>query len=245
MEATPTLSRRAFHCHTNWSDGRSARWKEWPRRPSGLAGSIWASATIRNRSTIANGLSIEPGPASNIRRSTRSTPNFSGIKIFKGTECDILADGALDFDDKVLATFDYVVASVHTLFNQTQEEMTRRIVRALSNPYVTMLGHATGRLLLRREGYKVDLEAVLKAAAEHGKMIEINAHPMRLDIDWVHCKRARTLGVKLVINPDAHSTGDLEYLPYGVSVARRGWLTKENVFNTKSLAAVRKDWGLK
>ena len=103
-----------------------------------------------------------------------------------------------------------------------------------------MLGHATGRLLLSREGYQVDLEAVLKAAAETGMLIEINAHPARLDLDWLHCKRAKALGVTLVINPDAHSTGDLEYYPYGVDVARRGWLEKANVFNTKSLAEVTK-----
>src|SRR5262249_3966488 len=148
---------------------------------------------------------------------------LKGIKLFKGIECDILADGSLDYDDKVLASFDYVVASVHSYFNQTEEEMTQRIVRAVSHPRVTMLGHATGRLILRREGYKVDVEAVLRAAAKHGTMVEINAHPMRLDLDWVHCKRAKALGVQLVINPDAHSTGDLAYTSYGVSVARRGW----------------------
>ena len=140
--------------------------------------------------------------------------------------------------DFLLAGFDYVVASVHTLFNQPQEEMTARIVRAISHPHVTMLGHATGRLLLRREGYQVDLEAVLQAAAKHGTMIEINAHPMRLELDWVHCKRAKALGVQLVINPDAHSTGDLAYYRYGVDVARRGWLEKKDVFNTQTLAQV-------
>src|SRR5436305_65648 len=103
-----------------------------------------------------------------------------------------------------------------------------------------MLGHATGRLLLRREGYHVDLEAVLQAAAKHGTMIEINANPYRLDIDWVHCKRARQLGVPLVINPDAHSTDDFDFVRFGVDVARRGWLGKENVFNTKTLAQVTK-----
>jgi DNA polymerase (family X) len=113
-------------------------------------------------------------------------------------------------------------------------------VRAVSHPRVTMLGHATGRLLLRREGYQVDLEAVLRAAAEHGTMIEINAHPQRLDLDWVHVKRARALGVKLVINPDAHSTGDIAYYTYGVDVARRGWLEKKDVFNTQTLAQVTK-----
>src|SRR5260370_20376300 len=116
--------------------------------------------------------------------------------------------------------------------------MTERICRALRHPRVTMLGHATGRLLLRGDGYAVDLEAVLQEAAKHKKMIEINAHPMRLDLDWVHCKRAKALGVKLVINPDAHSVGDLAYYRYGVDVARRGWLGQKNVFNTPSVAQV-------
>jgi DNA polymerase (family 10) len=113
-------------------------------------------------------------------------------------------------------------------------------VKAVSHPRVTMLGHATGRLLLKRDSYKVDLEAVIQAAAKHKTMIEINAHPMRLDLDWVHCKRAKALGVQLVINPDAHSTEDLKYIPYGVDVARRGWLEKSDVFNTKTAAQVTK-----
>ena len=116
--------------------------------------------------------------------------------------------------------------------------MTDRIVRAVRHPAVTMLGHATGRLLLRREGYDVDLEAVLQAAAESGTMIEINAHPMRLDLDWVHCKRAKALGVKMVINPDAHSTGELALYRFGVDVARRGWLTKNDVFNTRPVSKI-------
>ena len=118
--------------------------------------------------------------------------------------------------------------------------MTERIVRAVSNPHVTMLGHATGRLLLSREGYRVDLEAVLRAAAKNGTMVEINAQPSRLDIDWIHCKRAKALGVQLVINPDAHSTGEVELLRYGVDVARRGWLEKKDVLNTKTLVQVAK-----
>jgi DNA polymerase (family X) len=228
----------AFHCHTTWSDGANTL-EDMAKAAKRLG---WKYLGIGDHSqslTVANGLSPQ-----RLRQQQAEidalNAKLSGFRIFKGTECDILADGQLDYDDKVLAGFDYVVASVHTLFNQTPEEMTKRIVRALSNPHVTMLGHATGRLLLRREGYKVDLEAVLQAAAKHGKMIEINAHPMRLDLDWVHCKRAKALGVQLVINPDAHSTGDLEYLPYGISVARRGWLTKDDVFNTQSAAAVSK-----
>src|SRR5262249_29118578 len=115
-----------------------------------------------------------------------------------------------------------------------------RIIRAISNPHVTMLGHATGRLLLRREGYHVDLEAVLQAAAKHGTLIEINASPYRLDLDWVHCKRARQLGVPLGINPDAPSAGEFDNVRFGVDVARRGWLGKAEVFNTKTLAQVTK-----
>src|SRR5262249_52787645 len=116
--------------------------------------------------------------------------------------------------------------------------MTARIVRAVRHPAVTMLGHATGRLLLQREGYQVDLEAVLQAAAETGTLIEINAQPSRLDLDWAHCKRARALGVKIVINPDAHSPGELAYYRGGVYAARRGWLTPADVFNTLDLDGV-------
>jgi DNA polymerase (family 10) len=144
----------------------------------------------------------------------------------------------LDFPDEVLATFDYVVASVHTHFNLSEEEMTRRILRAVTHPRVTMLGHATGRLLLRREGYKVNMEAVLEAAAKHGTLIEINAHPMRLDIDWLSCKRAKALGVKMVINPDAHGTQEIANIRFGIDVGRRGWLEKKDIFNTQSPAAV-------
>ena len=116
--------------------------------------------------------------------------------------------------------------------------MTARILRAVSHPKVTMLGHATGRLVLKRDSYKVDMEPILKAAAKHGTMIEINAHPQRLDIDWITCKRAKALGVKLVINPDAHQLGDIGYTRFGVDVARRGWLEKGDVFNTMAVEQV-------
>jgi DNA polymerase (family 10) len=158
--------------------------------------------------------------------------------LFKGTECDILADGSLDYPDELLDGFDYVVASVHSNFNLPREAMTRRLVRAVSNPRVTMLGHPTGRLLLARDGYDLDLDAVIDAAAASGTMIEINANPHRLDLDALHCRRARQKGVMIVINPDAHSVGGLDDLEFGVSVARRGWLCKEDVFNTGSNAAM-------
>jgi DNA polymerase (family 10) len=164
---------------------------------------------------------------------------FSGeFRLFKGTECDILADGSLDYPDDLLDGFDYVVASVHSLFGLPRDEMTKRLIAAVSHPRVTMLGHPTGRLLLARDGYAVDLDAVIDAAAAAGTMIEINASPHRLDLDATHCRRARQKGVTIVINPDAHSVGGLDDLEYGISVARRAWLTRADVLNTASLAAM-------
>jgi DNA polymerase (family 10) len=163
-----------------------------------------------------------------------------GFRIFHGTECDILADGKLDFDDKTLGIFDYVVASIHQGFTQDTDKMTKRICAALEHPKVTMLGHPTGRLLLEREAYAVDMAAVIAAAAKHKKIIEINAHPYRLDMDWRLWKQAKELGVKCSINPDAHSTADLQYLAVGVGIARKGWLTRQDIINCLPLAAITK-----
>jgi DNA polymerase (family 10) len=227
-----------FHCHTIYSDGKNSV-EEMAQAAKALGLKYLGLADHSQSLTVANGLSPE-----RVRQQQaeidRINKRLKGFTIFKGIECDILADGRLDYDDDVLATFDYVVASVHSHFKQPREEMTARIVKAVRNPYVTMLGHATGRLLMMREGYQVDLEAVLQAAAETGTMIEINSHPERLDLDWIHSKRAKSLGVKLVINPDAHNTKDIALYRYGVDVARRGWLERGDVFNTKSLAEVTK-----
>jgi DNA polymerase (family 10) len=225
-----------FHCHTNWSDGRASL-EEMVETARQLGFQYFGIADHSQSLTVANGLTPE-----RVQRQQREidavNSRLGRMRIFKGTECDILPDGRLDFDDQLLASFDYVVASVHTHFNLPEEDMTRRILRAISNPRVTVLGHATGRLLLRRNGYKVDMEAVLQAAAKHGTLVEINAHPMRLDIDWLLCKRAKDLGVKMVINPDAHATQEIAYVDFGIDVARRGWLEQEDVFNTQSLAQV-------
>jgi DNA polymerase (family 10) len=227
-----------FHCHTDWSDGNNTL-EEMAEGARRLGFKYLGIGDHSQSLTVARGLTPERVREQQARIDALNG-RLKGIKLLKGTECDILADGRLDFSDEVLASFDYVVASVHSHFGQSEPDMTARIIRAISNPHVTMLGHATGRLILRREGYKVDVEAVLKAAAQHGTLVEINAHPQRLDLDWVHCKRAKALGVKLVINPDAHSTGDLEYTRYGVDVARRAWLEKEDVFNTQTAAQVQK-----
>ncbi len=227
-----------FHNHSTYSDGANTL-EEMALAAKKLGLKYFGIGDHSQSLTVANGLTPDRVKKQQAEIDALNA-RLKGIHIFKGTECDILADGAMDFADDVLATFDYVVASVHSYFNQTKEEMTARIIKALRNPYVTMLGHATGRLLLRRDGYQVDLEAVLQEAAKLGKMIEINAQPSRLDLDWIHCKRAKALGIKLVINPDAHSTDDLGLFPFGIDVARRGWLEKENVFNTLPLAQVEK-----
>ena len=225
-----------FHNHTTYSDGGDTL-EDMAAAAKALGLKYLGIADHSQSLTVANGLNAE-----RVRHQQAAidalNKRLKGMHIFKGTECDILADGRLDFDDDLLATFDYVVASVHSHFKQSREEMTDRIVRAIRHPAVTMLGHATGRLLLEREGYAVDLEAVLQAAAECGVMVEINAHPARLDLDWVHCRRAKALGVMIVINPDAHSTRGLGLYRFGLDVARRAWLTKEDVFNTRPLAEV-------
>jgi DNA polymerase (family X) len=230
--------RGVFHNHTTASDG-GASLEEMVEAAQALGFQYLGIADHSQSLTVARGLSPD-----RVRHQQKQidqlNDSLDGFRVFKGTECDILADGSLDFDDKVLETFDYVVASVHSLFAMSREEMTARIVRAVRHPLVTMLGHSTGRLLLKRDGYQVDLDAVLHAAAEAGTMVEINAQPSRLDLDWIHCKRAKALGVTLVINPDAHSTEELELFTYGVDVARRGWLEKSDIFNTRTVTQVEK-----
>ena len=159
--------------------------------------------------------------------------------IFKGIESDILGDGSLDYEDDILEQFDFVVASVHSQFNLKREAMTARIIRAIEHPATTIVGHLTGRLLLEREGYDVDIDAIIAAAARARVSIEINAHPARLDMDWRHVKKARDQGVKITVNTDAHRLSGLDYLYYGIGCARKGWLRREDVPNTLELDAFR------
>jgi DNA polymerase (family 10) len=231
--------RGVFHNHTTASDG-TASLEEMARAAKEQGFEYFGVGDHSKSLTVANGLTPERVRAQ-WAEADALNKKLKGVRVLKGTECDILQDGTLDFPDDLLAGFDYVVASVHSHFGLTEEEQTARVCKALSHPAVTWLGHATGRLLLRRQGYKLDIEKVLQTAAEHGKMIEINAQPDRLDLDWTHVKRAKELGIPLVINPDAHSPGELGYVAYGVNVARRGWLTAADVFNTRPLAEVTKD----
>jgi DNA polymerase (family 10) len=165
----------------------------------------------------------------------REHPDFA---LFWGVESDILSDGSLDYPDEVLQGFDFVIASVHSQFNLKREAMTRRLLTAMGNPYCTMLGHSSGRLLLAREPYEHDLEAILTFAGAHRVIMEINASPYRLDLDWRWLRRAKELGILISINPDAHSLEGLDDVNYGVMVARKGWLAPEDVLNTYPPAEV-------
>ncbi|MCB0305887.1 MAG: PHP domain-containing protein, partial [Calditrichaeota bacterium] len=163
---------------------------------------------------------------------------MDNFRILKSIECDILGDGTLDFPDEVLATFDLVIASIHSKFGMTRDEATRRLIRAMENPYVTVLGHPTGRLLLAREGYAIDHHAVIDAAAELGVCIEINANPRRLDLDWRFLKYAKEKRVQIAISPDAHRIEGYDDVRYGVGIARKGWLEKDDVLNTRTAEEV-------
>ncbi len=230
--------RGTFHCHTTASDGHNSL-EEMADAAQALGLQYLGIADHSRSSVQAQGLD-----AARLRTQgamiRKLNAGFEGFRLFAGVECDILRDGALDFDDETLAQLDYVVASVHSAFNLTEAEMTKRIIRAISNPYVTMLGHPTGRLLLKRQPYAVDIPAIIEAAAETGTWIEINAAPKRLDLDWRWWPLAKEKGVKCVINPDAHRTERLQELWFGIGVARKGWLTKADVMNCLPLGKIEK-----
>lgn len=226
--------RGTFHNHTTESDGR-ATLEDMAATARELGLEYLGIADHSKASFQAHGLD-EKRLAAQVARIRELSDD--SLHLFAGTECDILKDGTLDFPDDVLASLDYVVVSVHSSFTLPEAEMTKRIIRAISNPHVTMMGHLTGRLLLTREPYRVDVPAVIEAAAETGTIIELNANPRRLDMDWRWWPLAREKGVKCSINPDAHSTAGLQDLIFGVGAARKGWLTKNDVINTLPLEKI-------
>jgi DNA polymerase (family 10) len=229
--------RGVFHCHTTWSDGRSTL-REMAEAARALGHEYLGIGDHSQTAIYANGLT--PARVARQRHEIEElNRELAPFVLLAGVESDILQDGSLDYTDDVLAQFDHVVASVHGQFTGSEAQMTGRIVSAVTNPFTTMLGHPTGRLLLSREGYPVNLTAVFEACAAHNVYIEINAHPVRLDLDWRHLKTAKEMGVKFVINPDAHHTSEIDYFRFGVGVARKGWLTRDDVLNTRGLAAVR------
>jgi DNA polymerase (family X) len=228
--------RGTFHNHTTASDG-NATLAEMAAAAQDLGLAYLGIADHSKSSFQANGLSPERLLAQ-IAEIRALNETFDGFKIFAGSEVDILKDGTLDYPDDLLAQLDYVVASVHNVMNLPEAEMTARIIRAIENPHVTMLGHATGRLLCQRPSYAVNIPAIIDACAATGTIIELNASPWRLDMDWRWWKLAKERGVKCSINPDAHSTRGLQDLFFGIRSARKGWLTRDDVINTMPLAEI-------
>ncbi|HTR98450.1 MAG TPA: PHP domain-containing protein, partial [Bacteroidota bacterium] len=233
--------RGTFHCHTTYSDGVNTL----EQMAAGARALGWEYLGIGDHSKVAayaGGLSAEKVKAQ-FREIDAINGKGKGFRLLKGTECDILPDGTLDWSDAVLATFEYVVVSIHSNFRMSEREMTKRIIRALKHRHVTMLGHPTGRLLLARDPYPVNMTEVINAAADYGRIIEINAHPSRLDLDWRLCPYAKEKGVTIAINPDAHTVEGLKDVRYGVGIARKGWLEKSNVLNARPLGGVLKAFG--
>jgi len=227
-----------LHMHSTWSDG-IATIEEMAEAAHALGYQYIAITDHSQRVTVANGLNAERLLAQwqAIDRLLKKWRNFH---ILKGIEVDILEAGGLDLPDEILREADWVVASVHFGQNQPREQITRRMIEALQNPYVCAIAHPTGRLLLERPAYEVDLDAVLRAARDYGKMMELNAHPRRLDLDDVACAAAKAYGVPIVISTDAHSINGLDAMRYGILQARRGGLTKRDVVNTRSWRDLKK-----
>jgi DNA polymerase (family 10) len=228
--------RGTFHCHTTASDGHNSI-EEMAEAAQAL-GLEYLGIADHSRSSIqAHGID-EAKLRFQIGAIRKFNTKLNGFRVFAGIECDILRDGSLDLPDEVLSQLDYVIASIHSVFNLSETEMTRRVIRAMENPLVTVLAHPTGRLLLKREPYQIDIPAVLEAAARTGTWIELNAAPKRLDLDWRWWPLAKQKGVKCVINPDAHRTERLQDLWFGIGIARKGWLTKDDVMNCLPLEKI-------
>ncbi|HUE62197.1 MAG TPA: DNA polymerase/3'-5' exonuclease PolX, partial [Chthoniobacterales bacterium] len=228
--------RGTFHCHTTASDGHNTL-EEMAQAGQALGLEYLGIAEHSLSSIQAHGLDKAKLRAQ-VAAIRRLNQKFDDFRLFAGIECDILRDGSLDFDDDILAELDFVVVSIHSVFNLAEAEMTRRIIRAINNRFVTILAHPTGRLLLQREPYAFDMPAVLDAAAETGTWVELNAAPKRLDLDWRWWPLAKEKGVKCVINPDAHRAERLQDLWFGVGIARKGWLTKNDVMNCLPLGKI-------
>ncbi len=222
-----------LHAHTDWSDGRHSL--EALVTAAQARGYEYIIVSDHSRSTtIAGGLGVEELRLQ--REAIRALQPQVAIRILAGSECDILADGTLDFPDEVLGELDVVLAAVHSRFKQSREAMTARIVRALGHPRVNVLVHPTGRRLNTREPYDVDLEAVFAAARTHGKAVEINSSPERMDLSDVHARRAGALGLPVAVSTDTHSLRELDNLELGIGIARRAWLGPDQVLNTRPLA---------
>lgn len=231
-----------LHAHTTWSDGRhTLQDMVAAAKSEGLA--YFAITDHSVSSTVANGLNRER-LLDQVSRVRELDAEVEGITVLAGSEVDIRRHGELDFPDEILAQLDIVVASVHSHFTLTEVEMTQRIIRAIENPFVNIIGHPTGRMLGRRPMYPLNLEEVIAAAAENSTVLEINGSPSRLDLDPEFVRMAKKAGVLLAVNTDAHDIGLFPRRQYGLNVARRGWLTKAEVINTYTLDELREKCGI-
>jgi len=229
--------RGILHAHTDRSDGVAAL-GEMVNATRARGYEYFGVADHSKSAHYAGGLTVEEIDEQHAEIDALNAKLGQVFRIFKGVESDILPDGSLDYPDEVLARFDFVVASVHGQFRLNKTKQTERILRAVANPFTTILGHMTGRQLLRRPGYEVDIEKILQACARHGVAVEINANPWRLDLDWRWHRRALELGCTMSINPDAHSTGELDLTHWGVEMARKGGVPKGRVLNVLDAAAI-------
>jgi DNA polymerase (family 10) len=227
-----------FHVHTNWSDGSDSI-EDMVKKAKEI-GYEYIAITDHSKSTkIANGLT-EERLSRQIKEIRELSKKIKGIKVLAGTEMDIRTDGTLDFPDRLLKELDIVVAAIHIGFKEDEETITGRLISAMKNPYVTIIAHPTGRLISSREPYKVNIKKVFEAAAETGTVLEINAYYDRLDLNDVYCQMAKEMGVKMAVDTDAHHTSQLSMMEYGIGVARRGWLEKDNLINTMSYTELKK-----
>ena len=227
-----------LHSHTKATDG--ANTIEEMAAAAKEMGYEYLAITDHSKSTrVAGGLTKEE-LFRNMKLIEKAASRISGIELLKGSEVDILPDGTLDYPDEVLKELDVVFVSIHSNFGMPKKQMTARIIRALSNKYSHVLSHPTGRLIGEREAYEVDMEEVLRAAADTGTFVEVNSHPLRLDLNDSHCRMAKELGVKVAITTDSHSVSQFNNIRYGVFTARRGWLEKKDVINCLGFEGLKK-----
>jgi DNA polymerase (family 10) len=227
-----------LHCHTTTTDGRDDI--ETMALAARAAGHRYLAITDHSQAlAMANGLN-EARALEHARAIRAVDARVEGVTLLAGIECDIRADGSMDLADDCLAELDIVIASIHSGFTMEPEAMTDRLLRAIACPWVDVLGHPLGRMILKREPHRADMTRVIEAAAASGVAMEINAQVDRLDLDDLHARRARDAGVRIVISSDAHSTTALGNLRWGVTVARRAWLTRDDVLNTRGVEDVRR-----
>ncbi|MBK5187904.1 MAG: PHP domain-containing protein, partial [Gemmatimonadaceae bacterium] len=241
--ALPTLIapgdiRGVLHCHSDYSDGK-ATIAEMAAAARALGWEYIGISDHSQSAFYAGGLKPDAVLAQH-EEIDRLNSSDLGVLVLKGVEADILVDGQIDYDPELLDRFDYVIASVHSRFSMDRETMTKRVLRALDDPHVTILGHPTGRLLLSREAYAIDVPAVLEKAGDRGVAVEINADPHRLDLDWRYCQLAKSVGCSFEIGPDAHSTRGLANMEFGVGIARKGGLEAADVINTLGASKILK-----